>query len=475
MINNSKKGGDELSYLGYQAAALKVKNFLSLFNSAYKSFVFYGASHPSFQQSVRSFYNFLKNHLDQAGKQFVINFYRGEVIFEETVFADESSGFSSFISELEAKNIGSLTFLQGLKLEEVSKFIEICCLPSEELIEKSVSRKLEENGIATIKVTVVKPLTAPGEKKESEGIGSVAFEAYRLALDAVEEFLCEVGRNKAASIAKAKRAIQTMVDCVLRDRYALLGLVALKNFDRYTYYHSVNTSILSLSIGSLLPLDRISLSILGLSALLHDTGKVKLPKDLVNKPTPLTSSEWQLIELHPVYGAEILSSIKGLSRLAMIVAFEHHLGYNLSGYPPVRGLKETHLFSRIVEIADVFDAATSERSYKRSLTPAEALQFIIQARGKNFDPLLVKIFVQLTGVYPVGSLVKLNTGEIGVVVEQNSQDVLRPRVKIFIGSDGARLSEQFETDLTVKDHQGNYLRSVISVLPYESNDLSYPL
>ncbi len=474
-MSDSSHREDELSYLGYHAAASKVKNFLSLYNSACKSFTFYGASHPSFQQSAKSFFNFLKNQLDQTRKPLIMNFYRGEVIFEETVFADESSSFASFISELEAKNIGSLTFLPGLKLEEVGKFIEVSSLPVEELMEKPVAQRLEESRIATIRVSVVKPLTAPGEKKEGEEISSVAFEAYRLALDAIEEFLYEVGKKKTAPVTKAKKAIQSMVDCVLQDRYALLGLVALKNFDRYTYHHSVNTSVLSLSIGSLLPLDRVSLSVLGLSALLHDTGKVKLPRELVSKPTPLTSSEWQLMELHPVYGAEILSGVKGLSRLAMIVAFEHHLGYNLSGYPAVTGLKGTHFFSRIVEIADVYDAATSERSYKKPLTPAEVLQFIIQSSGKNFDPLLVKIFIQLTGVYPVGSLVKLDTGEVGVVVEQNPQDVLRPKVKVFIGADGARLSEQFETDLTTKDLQGNYLRSIISALPYESNDHALPV
>ncbi len=474
-MGSPNKGSEDLGYLGYQTAALKVKNFLSLFNSAYKSFVFYGISHPSFQQSAKYFFNFLKNDLEQTKKPFVINFYRGEVIFEETVFADESSNFSSFISELEEKNIGSITFLKDLSLEEVMKFIEISGLTFEELSEKSAAQRLEENKVANVRITVVKPLTTPEDKRGGEKMSSVAFEAYRLALDAIEDFLFEVGKNKTPSVVKAKRAIQTMVDCVLQDRYALLGLVALKNFDRYTYHHSVNTSVLSLSIGSLLPLDRISLSILGLSALLHDTGKVKLPKDLINKTTPLTTAEWRIMEFHPVYGAEILSGIKGLSRLAMIVAFEHHLGYNLSGYPSVNKIKETHFFSRIVEIADVFDAATSDRPYKKPLTPAEVLHFIIESSGKNFDPVLVKIFIQLTGVYPVGSLVKLDTGEIGVVVEQNPSDVLRPKVKIFIGSEGARLPEQFEADLTVKDHKGNYLRTIISSLPYETNDHALPV
>lgn len=474
-MSNPNKGNEDLSFLGYQAAALKVKNFLSLFNSAYKSYIFYGLSHPSFQHSAKSFYNFLKNNLTQTNKDFVVNFYRGEVIFEETVFADESSTFSSFISELEEKDIGSITFLKDLNLEEVIKFIEISALSFEELSEKSAAQRLEENKVANVRVTVVKPLTTDEDKKEGEDISSVAFEAYRLALDAVEEFFFEVGKNKTPPVAKAKRAIQTMVDCVLEDRYALLGLVALKNFDRYTYHHSVNTSVLSLSIGSLLPLDRISLSVLGLSALLHDTGKVKLPKELISKTTPLTASEWKLMEFHPVYGAEILSGVKGLSRLAMIVAFEHHLGYSLNGYPPVSKLKETHFFSRIVEIADVFDAATSDRPYKKPLTPAEVIQFIIESSEKNFDPVLVKIFVQLTGVYPVGSLVKLDTGEVGVVTEQNPSDVLRPKVKIFIGSEGARLPEQFETDLTVKDHKGNYLRTIISSLPYETNDHPLPV
>lgn len=474
-MNNSKNRNEDLGYLGYQAAALKVKNFLSLFNSAYKALTFYGVSHPTFQQSAKSFYNFLKSNLKPASKTFVINFYRGEVIFEETVFADESSNFSSFIMELEEKNIGSITFFKDLTLEEVIKFVEVAALSFEELSEKSAAQRLEENKVVNVKVTVVKPLSSTEEKKEGEEMSSVAFEAYRLALDSIEEFLFDVGKSRTPSVVKAKRAIQTMVDCVLKDRYALLGLVALKNFDRYTYHHSVNTSVLSLSIGSLLPLDRMSLSILGLSALLHDTGKVKLPKELITKNTPLSSSEWKLMEYHPVYGAEILSGIKGLSRLAMIVAFEHHLGYSLNGYPTVNKLKETHFFSRIVEIADVFDAATSDRPYKKPLTPAEVLQFIIESSGKNFDPLLVKIFIQLTGVYPVGSLVKLDTGEVGVVVEQNSNDLLRPKIKVFIGSDGARLPEQFETDLTVKDHKGNYLRTIVSSLPYESNDHALPM
>jgi HD-GYP domain-containing protein (c-di-GMP phosphodiesterase class II) len=244
-------------------------------------------------------------------------------------------------------------------------------------------------------------------------------------------------------------------------------MTAIKEYDEYTYHHSVNVSILSIALGQRLGLNKKILTELGLVALFHDMGKIDIPSELLNKATNFTEDEWILIRRHPIWGVKAILKIRGVdmtSARSSIVAFEHHLNYDLSGYPRVRKYGELDFFSRIVSLADQYDAMTSSRVYSRiPLSPDKALSIMMERAGSQLDPLLFKFFINMVGVFPIGTLVMLDTRELGLVYESNVVFADRPRVLIIIDNAGVRVSGPV-VNLTEKDETGRYFRSIIKTL-----------
>jgi len=221
-------------------------------------------------------------------------------------------------------------------------------------------------------------------------------DAYRAGLRVQDEMTYQASIGMPLNLRKARAVVNSFIDIIAEDNIALPVVAMLKNYDEDTYHHSLNVSVLSLMIGERLQLSRELLMTLGLAALLHDIGKVRIPQELLNKPGKLTPDEMALIRRHPIYGAHALRDLPGLARLAMVVAFEHHANYNLSGYPPLAAKDLPHLLTRIVQIADVFDAMTSTRRlYRRPLMRVEALQVIFEGAGTLFDPVVAKMALRV--------------------------------------------------------------------------------
>jgi HD-GYP domain-containing protein (c-di-GMP phosphodiesterase class II) len=237
-------------------------------------------------------------------------------------------------------------------------------------------------------------------------------------------------------------------------------LASIKLYDEYTFAHSVNVAILSIAMGAFLSLEKHKISALGFSGMLHDIGKVTIPLEITNKADALTEAEWTIVKRHPVEGAVILSGMAGVSRLAMVAAFEHHQHYDAKGYPQTRDIVQQHPFSRIVAIADAYDALTSVRVYYNVSTPPdEAVRILLKRRGTVFDTMLVKVFVNMIGILPIGTLLRLDTGEMGLVVHQ-TRDLVRPRVLLLRTFDG---TEKEEVSL-LEMERGKYKRSIAGAI-----------
>jgi len=195
---------------------------------------------------------------------------------------------------------------------------------------------------------------------------------------------------------------------------------------------------------------------------------VKLPLNILNKQGELNEQEWEEIKKHPMLGVKTLLSKRSLDRFstrAMVVSFEHHLKLDLSGYPQVSFKKDLNLFTRIVTIADVYDSMTSGRVYARTpLTPDEALRKMLEKEGKSFDPVLLKVFINMLGIYPAGSVVLLDTGEVGVVMKANPAELSRPEVAIIADKTGKR--DKIETvDLTkIDERTGKHKRTILKTI-----------
>jgi HD-GYP domain-containing protein (c-di-GMP phosphodiesterase class II) len=260
-----------------------------------------------------------------------------------------------------------------------------------------------------------------------------------------------------------------MVDLILQEDSTLLGLTNLRSHDEYTYNHSVNVCILALAIGQRLGYNKKKLSELGMAALFHDLGKFSIPLEVLNKPTDFTEAEWTIMRRHPIFSVKELVRLKGVDEMAVRVtigAFEHHLNYDLSGYPKLANKRKLSLLGRIICIVDCYDALTSSRVYNRvPFPPDKALRFMLSKSGKAFDPILMKIFVNAIGVYPIGTLVLLNTKEIGVVFTSNPipEKGDRPKVKIILNALGEEAGGEL-VDLGEQDDAGHFRYEIANVI-----------
>ncbi len=214
--------------------------------------------------------------------------------------------------------------------------------------------------------------------------------------------------GRMMEVGSLQSVVESMLDNLLQDPAAVIGLTAIKGHDDYTLNHSINVCILSLSLGSALGLSGEELRSLGLAALLYDIGKVRIPEDMLAKPGPLTAEEWHVVKRHSEEGADLLKRIQLADKMPMIVAYEHHQRHDLLGYPEAITPAEQHIFSKIVAVCDAYDAMTTMRPFRREIRPDKALAVLMQGRAKAYDPGVTKALVAMLGIYPMGAVVKLD-------------------------------------------------------------------
>jgi putative nucleotidyltransferase with HDIG domain len=288
-----------------------------------------------------------------------------------------------------------------------------------------------------------------GEQRSDAPTGDIA--TYkRLYNDAVSvaQTMWDSAKTEGKPDADAGRhVVDALAQEVSQNRTALLALTALKNYDSYTFTHMVNVSILTMGQALGLGMEGSMLREVGLSALMHDIGKVKTPGEILNKTDKLTDKEFDILRRHTVDGAEILRQTPEMPQLAPVVAFEHHLRLDGSGYPSGVARASLNVATMLCGIADVYDAMRSQRVYQEA-SPTDRILAVLQRNdGKQFDQNLVRRFSQLVGIYPVGNLVRLNTGDIAVVLKTYAPDPYRPRVRVLFDDTRAKVDRPLEFNL----------------------------
>lgn len=259
---------------------------------------------------------------------------------------------------------------------------------------------------------------------------------YRETLPVVRQLMDEVRSGGKIDAHRVSRQVEQLVESAIRNPSAAAALANLKGHDEYTFAHSIQVSILSLALGTQVGLGKDELKLLGTGAMLHDLGKASIPLKILNKPSRLTEEEFRVMRTHPQRGVSHLSERgRGARPEILSCILEHHEKLNGTGYP--RGLAEAEigLLPRIVSVADVYDALTSERVYQRSTPAHNAVVILYGLRNLHFDPRILNSFIGLVGVYPVGTMVRLNTREIAVVVSVNPREPLKPDVELLTDKD----------------------------------------
>ena len=371
--------------------------------------------------------------------------------------------------EFMRRRLGSVKFLCELRAEDVQAFLG-AFISSQFAAETFGDLQAKTGRLECIRVGAPRKIAegedgGPGPDGIRKAVKHTYFNAVSFTIGAMNK----IRSGECISMKRAKRVVEGMVDALLESEELLLGMTVIKDYDEYTFHHSVNVSILSVALGQRLGMGKKTLMELGLVALFHDMGKTMIPSEILNKPAALDEEDWKLMVRHPLFGVKIIFNMKGIdysSIRSAIVAYEHHIHPDGSGYPETRGLRELDLFSRIVAIADQYDAMTSSRVYARApLTPDSALALMVKRSGPQLDPLLMKFFVNMVGTYPIGTLVMLDTREIGVVTGTNAAERLRPRVTIISDTNGDRTAPAV-ADLALKNADGGYPRSVLRTIDH---------
>jgi HD-GYP domain-containing protein (c-di-GMP phosphodiesterase class II) len=369
------------------------------------------------------------------------------------------SAFSWVVGALQRHGVGQVEFGPEIRREELIPFLSLL-LQDGAADEDSFTRfqqRLASLVPANMKVEPIRGMAALEDPTEAERAREAAKLTYFQSVHVAKEVLTDVRLGRAMNMRRVKRTVQTIVDQVLNNETSMLGMTALRDYDEYTFTHSVNVCIISLVIGQKIGLTKAQLYELGLGALFHDIGKQRIAPEILNKTSGLDQREWAEMQRHPVEGMLALFSMRGMGEVpyrAMLMAYEHHMKSDLTGYPRNIRERQPTLFSQIVATADGFDAATSKRSYQHQpWQPEEVLREMRDNPKRGYNPVLVKALINVTGVYPVGTLAILDTYELAVVTARNPDPrrLHQPIVKIISDISGVMIAEPIVTDLSELD------------------------
>ena len=374
--------------------------------------------------------------------------------------------FKSVMDELRLRELDAVAFKPGLTLEELFRFMPIFARRDKK--EGSTYARLQADLDAADTVHVA--LEKASELKTPSNLNRNTARIFFLSIVHLKESFQRNQKDQGIKVHTTRRLMQSIYNHIVDNESFVFGLTNLKNYDEYTLNHSVNVCLLSTALGRRLGLNRGELVDLGIAAFFHDLGKLETPLAILNKPDKLDAGEREIMEQHPFKGAEKLVLLKESRRLplrAIHVAMEHHIKEDLTGYPRYFDKGDVNLFSKIVKVVDFFDAITTKRVYRTKVyTRSEALNLMLEQAATEFNPVILKAFINLMGAFPIGSLVALSTGELAIVFELNPDPklVLRPSVKLITDTAGNKIDGDV-VDLTERDPAtGRFARTIAKAL-----------
>lgn len=396
----------------------------------------YPPGHPSVQEAVESCFRNVEAML-QASPQLQIAYADGEFIIGSQQLIPSAEAVREFASTLEELEVGRLIIRSGLRRWELQRFLQMLTLDAEEIRRRGgIRRALANEGVQHIEAGPLASVERGG------GNGSFAsevlfraWEAYTYGLTAVRALRLQARHEgRLGNTDDLRQFAYELVRLSTLETRPLLAAQVLKTHDEYSFTHSVNVSMLTVALARALPFAEEQMQEIAVAALLHDIGKERIPREILQKPGKLTPEEWAVVNRHGVEGAAMLAATPGLGDLAPIVAFEHHLAYHSE--LPDHGHWQTHLVSQLVSLADVYDALRSVRPYRDELPPDVAMQIIEEDVGVKFDPLLFQGFVRHLGYYPPGTCLRLRSGAIAVSHAADPLDPRLPQVLVVREEDG---------------------------------------
>jgi len=442
----------------YSSDQLKrARELLTRIHAIVRAAHFYPFEHPATGAAIETLFHVIDDYFIEDVDVHLV-FLDGTVLLGEQLLTSESVLFDQLIRDFTAAGVGSITFRRGMPRSELTRAMKVLVMDAGEIEQLGGLDKVTAASRLTNVEIGVAGIIETGASDDMVELTDDARAAFGNAVSVIREIQASLSSRKLPKLTHVSGVTKSLVDNVLSNRGAMLQMTGLKSHHEYTFYHSANVAILSVALASMISRDQRFLSALGSGALLHDIGKLAVGLDIIDKPGALSPEEWDKMKQHPTIGTQIASQMKGVDRSVLVPIFEHHMRWDGSGYPSREPRRKQHLTSRIVAVADTYDAMTSKRSYSAARGQEIAMGVIVESAGNSLDPALVPLFVRLMGAFPPRSVVKLSDGAVGIVIAPSEQDPYRPIVRVLTGPGGGFITP---VDVNLGEREGISIEGLI--------------
>lgn len=449
----------------------QVELFVRSVNAALRSLALYPASHPAAGKFFEKVSEAVSPLLADADR-FTLNVLEGDLVVAGSPVMGAPDVHRGLAERLASRGVGSLTLLRGVTAAELRRLLQCLTQDAASLQQAGgIGAVLTRDGVTRIQVAGGTAAAKPEDEPESLDLLQTRL-IYNNARNASRKVFAEARLGRVPSSGEVQAVVQGMVEGVLKSRHSLLALTMIKSYDEYLFNHSVNVGILSIALGKHLGQGGEALHDLGVGAFLHDLGKVSWPDEIYRKPRDLSEEEWRIVKSHPEEGVKLISRMEGISKVSLRPVLEHHMRHDRTGYPSPPPDYQIHPFGMIVQVCDVYDAMTTARPYQTAMEPTRAVARMKELAGTVFESAMLEKFIEMLGIYPPGTVVRLDTGELALVLQANPQDSARPLVRILRDAVGNDVREKREADLAESDPATRtYRRSILVAVDPASKGL----
>jgi len=425
----------------------------SIFSGLIRSTTLYPPGNPALTRPLNDLHGMIAAHLQSANS--IRLGLADEILFvEDHLFVTATPPIEELANIFASRKIDAMIIMQGVKSEEIFRLANL--LSDRNLTTQEIIGKMEKEGISHL-------LIISSEDTE-ERLLHEAGNAYQSALESIRSAFIDIEEHRVPSSERLLAATRQFTDIAVQDPLVVACLAMIKDYDNYTFNHSVNVGVIAMALSAHMKLDRQKIEEAGIAGFLHDIGKTMVSKSIINKPGKLSTVEFNEIKKHPEDGVKIIEKMAGMSKHVAEAVLGHHLRYNRKGYPEWAQEMELSSLSQIIAIADCFDACTTLRVYQLPMPPATAINLMKELAGEYLNPDMVNSFAKMMGKYPPGTLVRLESNEIALVWKANPGNPEKPQIRVIIDEQGELVEKPFTEKLEERSAGTTAIVAVINPL-----------
>jgi putative nucleotidyltransferase with HDIG domain len=416
----------------------------TIFSGLIRNATLYPPGNPALTRPLNDLHKLVTEQM-RAGSKSIRMGLADEILFvEEHLFVTAPPSIEELAILLASRKIDAIIIMQEVEADNILQLAKL--LSDKSLSTQMIIKQLEEAGNSNILVI--------SSEDTGERLLQEAGNAYQQALDSIRSAFSDIEQHRIPSSERLLAATRQFTDIAVQDPVIVGCLGMIKDYDNYTFNHSVNVGVIAMSLAAYLKYDRQSIEEAGIAGFLHDVGKTMVPKTIINKPGKLTVIEFNEIKKHPEDGVKIIEKMSGLTPAVSEAVLGHHLRYNRKGYPEWAQGKELSKLNEIIAVADCFDACTTLRVYQQPMPPAVAINLMKGLGGDSLNPDLVNSFATMMGKYPPGTVVRLNNNELALVWRVNMSDPEHPHIRVIFDASGNRIDTPITEKLGDRKERG---------------------